>query len=608
MLCSAATMMGAGNTGEQKAPLPEEITQPLTEASVSRVLADAIEKRSIVLIDRIAWQTTDKASESKAEEFLRGVRLPFLKKFEIPIVESSATVPVGGIAVGQATGRYSGYATQFFRKLKPRKSADGLFPIFGKWEVTRSSFDTSYAVVVTDAARPGRHNLEFDIQVMNADDRDREGATPLATAEIKIAIQVVGEPPATAEHVEAVYATASWHSRQYREYGGKGMSSIGSPLAQSYMKRAREHAEMMGMYVDWLEMLALGRAGVLSQRARSLRSFMASNKLQQWIREGRGFDEVPERNLSARELPGGTGLAFSPDSKILAVGVNKAVKLWDVQTLKPKAALEGRSGRVLSVAFSPDGTAVAGGGYGETYKIGEVTVWSVDGGVRWRAECPNGRITCVAFSPDGNTLADGGSGKDKNTGEVRLRDATTGKLVLTLEGHRGNVRDLVFSRDGSQMASASDDNTAKIWDFSAGELRHSYRHGGGHKFGVPMTPPSVKYVAFSPDGQTLATVCDGINLWDIASGKKLRQISGPPRGSPIAFMPDGRSLVSASSAINHAGDVVLVTLETGSVKQRLPGHDTGVWSLALSPDGKTLATADHSGKAVKLVDIPGDAD
>ena len=102
------------------------------------------------------------------------------------------------------------------------------------------------------------------------------------------------------------------------------------------------------------------------------------------------------------------------------------------------------------------------------------------------------RFDSVAFSPDGRTLAGGG---DEDT--VHLWDVATGTLRHTLEGHGDGVHSVAFSPDGRILASGGGDNTIHLWDAAAGSLRHVLK---GHT-------DYVLSVAFDPDARTLARAC-----------------------------------------------------------------------------------------------------
>ncbi len=145
------------------------------------------------------------------------------------------------------------------------------------------------------------------------------------------------------------------------------------------------------------------------------------------------------------------------------------------------------------------------------------------------------RVRSCAFSPDGAQLA---SASDDNT--VKLWDAHTGQCLRTLSGHSGSVLSCAFSPDGAQLASASADNTVKLWDAHTGQCLGTL---SGHS-------SRVMSCAFSPDGAQLASASadNTVRLWDAHTRQCLRTFSGHSSFViSCAFGPDGTQLGSASS-------------------------------------------------------------
>jgi WD40 repeat protein len=147
--------------------------------------------------------------------------------------------------------------------------------------------------------------------------------------------------------------------------------------------------------------------------------------------------------------------------------------------------------------------------------------------------------------------------REQGRHEVKLWGISTGEEVLTFKGHTDDITRIVFSADGRLLASASADGTVRIWDVATGrEIVALRSHAPSH---------DLECLAFSPDGCRLAT----------ASG--------------IANLPD------------QPGEVHIWDLNTGQETLTLSGHKARISSLAFSPDGRCLTSADYKG-VIKIWD------
>jgi WD40 repeat protein len=303
--------------------------------------------------------------------------------------------------------------------------------------------------------------------------------------------------------------------------------------------------------------------------------------------------DVDSRQVSwqpvERHLGGARALSFSPDGNTLASGgYDSIIRLWNVKAREPAGHVPAGDGEfpiqwTFSVAFSPDGKLLASG------SEDGVRVWRVPTRqLVWRTSVDTSTerslgdlfadlTLVVAFSPDNTTLAAG------EYGRIRLFNAKTGRpIVEPLRGGPG----VAFSPNRKTLAYGDTNGAVNLWDMTK-------RASSEPPF--PGKSKVVSSLAFSPDGQTLASSHDAeltIQLLDVEKHTLIGQpLTG---GGTVAFSRDGALLASA-------GTQLWEVRMHNSVPTASAEDSNEILTVAFAPDGNSLASGSRQG--IRLWDV-----
>jgi WD40 repeat protein len=284
-------------------------------------------------------------------------------------------------------------------------------------------------------------------------------------------------------------------------------------------------------------------------------------------------------------------VAFSPDGTALATSDTAfSVRVWDTGTWEESATLIDEDSPVSvgtpSVAFDPDGTLLATGH--ESVRLWGVGTWEEVATI-----LEDDWITSVAFSSDGTTLA-----TSDPVGNVRFWNTSTGSETAAVEGPPDYVTSMAFSPDGTTLASATAVDQAGVFEDSDGGAVRLWDSRNGAEIAVLTShDSSFESVAFSPDGGLLAA-CDGdVRLWDTGTREEVTTLTAAEATASLAFSPDGSTIATG----HEDGTVRLRDTETWEETAVYPAvADHGrVTSVAFSTDG-TVAAAGHSDGTILL--------
>ncbi len=315
--------------------------------------------------------------------------------------------------------------------------------------------------------------------------------------------------------------------------------------------------------------------------------------IRDWIKSG-ARDDSPSDDASSEpavyhQPPVITALRFSPDGKTLAVSGNREVLLHRADGSGLVKRLPGKADRILSIAFSADGSLMIAGG-GTPARFGEIQFWEPREGTLLRTvEATSDTVFGASLSPDASKVAVGCA---DNT--VRAFDTATGKELYKISTHENWVLGTAFGIDSKRLVSVGRDRAAKLLDASAGQFLENVNQMHGELAALARHPNADEIVIGGEDRIPYVYRMDRPRNMKVGEDATLVRRLAAQDGAIFAL---DWSLDGKRVAVAGAGPSVnIYDADTGLPLASCKGHSAGIYAVAFSPDSLHVATGGFDGQ------------
>jgi hypothetical protein len=316
-----------------------------------------------------------------------------------------------------------------------------------------------------------------------------------------------------------------------------------------------------------------------------------------WVEQGAKDDtpasekgpQIPEKPPVYTQAPLISGLSYSPDGSLLAVGAYKEIVLLKADGSETVARLLGKSERINSLAFTPDGTKLIAVG-GAPARYGEIQVWDVASRKLLRSiDATTDTLFGGAVSPDGKYVCIGGADKG-----VRVIEIDTGKELFKAGHHEDWVLDAAFGIDGKRVVTVGRDRAAKLADAKTGAFLENVNLLREQLFAIERHPRRDYVLIGGMDRVPYLYMMDRPRALKIADDSTLVRKFEEQKANilALAFSPDGNRI-----AVGGLSDEVpIYNTETGERVATCKGVPQGIFVIQFHPDGDKVALGGFDGR------------